>query len=70
MAFLTAQAQEKVGLPLADNVKKLITCLLKKDYRCFFNGSIYDRSHGPEMVKKMRDVLILDNVPDLKTCSK
>ena len=30
LAFLTAQAQEKVGPPLADNVTKLITCLLKK----------------------------------------
>ena len=68
LAFLTAQAQEKVGPPLADNVTKLITCLLKKDYRRFVNGSFDDQSHGAEMVKKMRDVLIPDNVPDLKAC--
>ena len=63
MAFLTAQAQKKVGPPLADSVTKFITC-----YRRFVNGLFDDRSHGAEIVKKMRDVLISDNVPDLKTC--
>ena len=31
------------------------------------NSSFYNCSHGAEIVKKMRDVLVPDNVLDLKT---